>query len=570
MANLKWLWIHMNQVKGLLLLSTVLMAMEAFSNLASIGLQQAMIDEVMVNGQAHRFWPILLQIAMAYLAYSLLFTFGPHAIHMTIAKVRSSMSRELMLNMYQLPISELQKERSANYVYHFSNDLQTSAHLAANDLPRIVQQLVTVIVIIVVIAMASPMLLGVMLIMVTFYTVMGKNFGSARKQVSAEINRHKSDLLVHLEEGVSSTREVIAFHRQDWETQLYRNKFGSYFDSVMKEGKLINKQLLLSDPLKWGILIFVLSYCGILVLEDHLSIGLFVVTYQYATRFMDSLGGIYQFIMSLTGKMASVDRVCGVLQGEKLKDGPSTLSGTVCSIQFQNVSFQYGTQPILKHLTLSIPAGRKTAFVGASGGGKSTIASLLVRFFEPTEGQIHINNLWLENIRRADWMSRVTLVFQEPYLFPDTIRTNLLLGLEGVSEERMIEVCQAMQIDYFIKGLPEGYDTVIGERGVTLSGGQRQRLALARAVLRDTEILILDEATSSLDLETERKVQENLDWLRQGRTTVIIAHRLSTIQNSDLIIVMDQGTVAEQGTHDELMTNDFVYRGLVLKQNDKQ
>lgn len=569
MANVKWLWSHMRHAKVLLLAATLLMAMESLSNLASIVLVQKMTDDVLLGGQSGRFWPLLLQISAAYFAYSLLFTFGPHAIHLTNAKVRTSMCGELMRHMHSIPIGSLQKERTASYVYLFTNDLQTCAGLGANEIPRLMQQLAAAAAIVAVMGSASPIMLGVMSVFVLLYVVLGKTFAPARKRAAGEVNRRKSELLVHLEEGVSSTREVVAFHRQDWETNEYKSKFQSYFSSVMKEGKLINKQMLLSDPLKWGAVLFVLAYGGMLVLDGKLSIGMFVITYQLTNRMMESLNAIYDFAMGLSGKMASVERVRAVFEGDKTPDGTVDLREPIRSIRLEKLSFQYGEQPVLKRLDLTIEAGQKTAFVGSSGGGKSTVASLLARFFEPSFGQILINDVALTDIRRSAWMERVTIVFQEPYLFPDTIRMNLLLGRENVPESTIVEACRAALIHDFIAGLPEGYDTVIGERGITLSGGQRQRLALARAVLRDTDVLILDEATSSLDLETERLVQENLDKLRSGRITIVIAHRLSTIRNADLIAVMDKGVVKEHGTHIQLLSNGSVYRSLVQKQNEE-
>lgn len=326
--------------------------------------------------------------------------------------------------------------------------------------------------------------------------------------------------------------------------------------------------MMISDPLQWGIPLVILFYCGLLVLEGKLSIGFFIVVYQYSTRFMESLGTVLQHVLGIAGKMAAVERIREVMRKASAEDGTERLTDPVHRVLFRNVSFGYGQQPVLERLNLSFSAGEKIAFVGASGGGKSTIASLLVRYYEPNAGQIEVDDKPLACIERATWMSRLTLVSQEPYLLPDTLRANLLFGLDDVPEDKLAEVCEAMQIHDYIRNLPNGYDTVIGERGVSLSGGQRQRVALARAVLRDTEILILDEATSALDLETERKVQANLDRLRRGKITVVIAHRLSTVRNADTIFVMERGIAAEQGTHDWLMQNGPVYQSLVSKQNE--
>ncbi|WP_238403008.1 ABC transporter ATP-binding protein [Paenibacillus mesophilus] len=202
------------------------------------------------------------------------------------------------------------------------------------------------------------------------------------------------------------------------------------------------------------------------------------------------------------------------------------------------------------------------AFVGASGSGKSTIAQLLVRLYEPTGGRLLVNGFPIEQLDREQWAGRTNIVFQEPYLFPDTIRNNLTFG-RSVSDQKLMDMCRDMQMHDVFASLPQGYDTPVGERGVTLSGGQRQRLAIIRSLLADPDILILDEATSSLDAETERKVQRYMDEARRGKTTIVIAHRLSIVENADIIYVLDQGTLAEQGTYEELADNGPVFRRLI-------
>ncbi|WP_309122534.1 ABC transporter ATP-binding protein [Paenibacillus sp.] len=566
MDNVRWLWTHVRKVKGMLALAVVLMAVEAFTNLWSVALQQSMIDDVFVGGLSDRFWPILTQICIAYLVYSLLFTFGPHVIHLAVAKLRVSMGEQLMQRMFRIPTGTLQQKRTADYVYHLTHDLNTCANFGGNDIPRLAQQLATAATIAVILAGTNIYMLLVIVGFSVLYIALGRRFGPLRKKASAEVNRTRSALLVHLEEGVSSTREVIAFHRTEWEARSYRNKFGDLFASVLAEGRLINKQLLASDPLKWGALLFVLGFGGVLVMERQLSIGTFVIAVQFTTRMMDSLNGLYHFAMETSSKLASVERIRKVLNGDAIREGDETLAEPVHRVRFDAVAFRYGDRPVLDGIDLELAAGQKIALVGSSGSGKSTIASVLARFFDTDEGVVSANGVPIPELLREDWMRRVTVVFQDPYLFPDTIRSNLLLGRDDISEERMVEVCSDMMIHDFFRELPNGYDTVIGERGVTLSGGQRQRLAIARAVLRDPEILILDEATSSLDLETERQVQANLDRLRRVRMTIVIAHRLSTVRNADRIFVIQDGKVAEAGTHEELLRNDSVYRTLVLKE----
>ncbi|MBM7566369.1 ABC transporter ATP-binding protein [Paenibacillus sacheonensis] len=567
MSNYRWVLGWLGQVKGWVALAVLLMTAEILSNTATIWLNQQMIDDVLVAGHRDRFWPVLIQLAAAYALYSILFTLGPHMIHISVAKLRTLQSRQLMRSMFRIPVAELQKERTGHYVYHFTNDLAQSADLIGNDIPRMTQQFAGAVFLIAIMGTASPSLLVMVAAISVLYILIGRKFSAPRKAAGSEVSKNRSQLIVHLEEGVSSTREVLAFRRQAWEERRYRELFRIYYDSVMDEAKLFNRQLAISDPFKWLAVILVLFYGGWLVLENRLSLGLFVVSFQFTSRLMDTLSALFNGWMQLAGRMAAVDRIRSVMDGSQTADGSTRLTGPIRELQLIDVSFGYAEEGcrVLSDVSIALPVGRKIALVGASGGGKSTIASLLARFFDPDGGMIAVNGTPLAAINREDWAGKATAVFQEPYLFPDTIRMNLLFGLEDVSDEKLRDACSAMRIHDFIAVQPAGYETLVGERGITLSGGQRQRLALARALLRDPELLILDEATSSLDMETEREIQRALDERRSGKTTVIIAHRLSTIRNADVIYVLDGGIVAEQGTHEELMQLNGRYCGLVAK-----
>jgi ABC-type multidrug transport system fused ATPase/permease subunit len=315
----------------------------------------------------------------------------------------------------------------------------------------------------------------------------------------------------------------------------------------------------------------ILWYGGRLIITDTSSLsGATFVTYiAFFTQIINPFKNLSSAFYNVQKGSSALDRISELLNVENaISEKPDALPIRTFenNIELRNVSFAYGEKRILDNLNLIIPKGKVIALVGASGAGKSTLVDLVPRFHDVTEGAILIDGVNIKDYKIDDLRRLMGVVSQDPILFNDSIYNNITLGTGGANRERVEEAARIAHADNFIRNKSDGYDTMAGDRGVRLSGGERQRVTIARAVLKNPPIMILDEATSSLDTESERIVQEAINTLMKNRTCIVIAHRLSTVQHADEIIVLDKGRIAERGNHQDLIARDGIYRRLVEMQ----
>ncbi|WP_275900934.1 ABC transporter ATP-binding protein [Paenibacillus periandrae] len=567
MGSVKWLLQTVDRLVSRYLFAVCLLSMETLTFLSTIYLQKYIVDGIFDNTPYTQVLLTIFFLVVAYILYSIFYVVGPFKCAKDETRLRNILSTKMMENIFNLPSKEFQKKRTATMVEYFTNDITQASKLIAFQIPRATQQMIMVAALVLVIGFTSAKILLFSLIISVIYIVLGKYTSGKMLLVSREVQSNKSRMNVSIEESIASLRETVTYNRQQWAIDRIQRLFNKYFKSVIREGWMENRSFLISDPLKWISNLMVLGYGGYLTYQDELTLGTFVVLYQLISQFTGTLHSAYQLIMDIAGKAAHLHRMQENFgsEHENQYQGDKEFPEKARTLRFKNVSFAYegGSRMHLCNLNIEIPLGKKIAIVGTSGSGKSTIAQLLIRHIEPSSGQIMLDDVPINEIRNESWTQKVSMVFQEPFFFPDTIRTNLMVGLKNVHDARLREACEIAQIYNFIGTLKDGFNEIIGERGVTLSGGQRQRLAIVRAILKNPDILILDEATSALDSETEEQLQRNIDELRRGGTTIVIAHRLSTIVNSDLILFLESGEIVESGTHEQLLTCNSRYRKLV-------
>jgi ABC-type multidrug transport system fused ATPase/permease subunit len=405
-----------------------------------------------------------------------------------------------------------------------------------------------------------------------FLPMFVSRFKKAVKKATHEVRLHQADIVSVVQEGLESVRVVKAFGRESLEDSRLGEVSHATVEAALKARRV--KSLL--SP----IVSVVVALCtavvlwrgASLILRDVMTVGVLTVFLAYLTKFFKPVQDLAKNTNAIAQATVSLERIKRILDTDDvIKDRPDarireTAKGT---ISFQHVAFGYDPgAPVLKDVTFVVEAGQKLGVVGTTGGGKSTVVGLISRFYDVDGGQVLIDGVDVRQYTKESLRSQVGFVLQDSVLFFGTIKSNIAYGRAGASDAEIVEAAKLANAHDFISAMPQGYDTLVGERGLTVSGGQRQRIGIARAIIRNSPILILDEPTAALDTESERLVMEGLSKLMKGRTVITIAHRLSTIRDADKIIVLDGGIVAEQGTHDELLKLGGIYAELHRIQYD--
>jgi ABC-type multidrug transport system fused ATPase/permease subunit len=515
--------------------------------------------------------------AIATILIALLGAAASYLANYYTTSVGQWVANDLRLRTYhhlqQLSLNYYNTHEMGTLLSTITADVQTIQNFASSSTLGILVDMFTIVAMLVIMFWLNWDFTMIAVGVTPFMLLMVSRFKKAVKKATREVRKQQSNVVAVVQQGLESMRVVKAFGRQDLEQEELSEVSKATVEAALKARRV---KALLSPIVTVTVSLctaFVLWRSSSLILKGTMTAGALTVFLSYLTKFFKPVQDLATMTNTIAQTAVGVERVRTILEAndviEERGDArePQPLKG---EIKFENVAFAYNKDaPVLTDVNFEIKAGQMVGVVGPTGGGKSTIVSLIPRFYDPSAGKVSVDGVDIRDYKIHGLRNQIAYVLQETVLFRGTVAENIAYGRGSATRDEIVEAAKLSNADEFIAKMPQGYDTMVGDRGDTLSGGQRQRIGIARALIRNNPILILDEPTAALDTESEQLVMEALERLMKGRTVITIAHRLSTIRKSDKIVVLKGGVVAEEGTHDELMAKSGVYAELYHIQFDK-
>lgn len=512
-------------------------------------------------------------ILLSYIVKALLTFVSKYKAHVAAWNFVGDMMLDVYNKLQSLSMRFFGDKQTGEIMSRVINDSRNMETLIAHALPDLLSNILIVIMVAIMIFSINPVLAAISLIPIPLILFVTMKFSGKvhalfkrNQEVLAEVNGKVQD-------NISGIREIQSFGREAEEYMSMKEYCKRYSFANVRANFVASIFFPTIEFLTSVGSVLVMGIGGTLALKDVLSVSDVVGFFMYLSLFYSPIAALSRIIEDMQNAFAGGHRVLSILDMEsEIKDSENAenIGRANGDIEFDHVSFYYNeNEPVLKDISFKVESGKMVAFVGATGVGKSTIVSLMERFYDPVSGSVRLDGKDIRDITVKSLRENISMVLQDVFLFNGSIYDNIAYGNPSASHDEIVKAAETARVNDFVCKMPDGYDTIIGERGVRLSGGQKQRIAIARAVLKNSPILILDEATSAVDNETEALIQQAIDELSKSRTVIVIAHRLSTVMKADNIIVLENGRIAEQGTHNELLKLGGIYAKLCNVNSDR-
>jgi subfamily B ATP-binding cassette protein MsbA len=568
--NLPDVWALMKPRRGLLALGFLLMAINRLSGLVLPASTKYLVDNVISKRQIQLLTPIVLAVLAATVLQGLTSFTLTQVLSKSAQKMIAELRRQVQAHIGRLPVSFYDANKTGALVSRIMSDVEGVRNLIGTGLVEFVGGMMTAVIALVYLIHTSVTMTGVAFaILLVFGYGINKAFATirpifrARPKINAEVTGR-------LTESLSGVRVVKGYHAEEREEGVFASGVKRLLDNVLRTLTATSLMSLSAAGLMGIVSAIIMELGAHKILAGTMTLGTFFAFNIFLGLLVAPVFQIVAIGTQITEAITGLERTREILN-EKLEDDEPgrtvTLDRVKGMVEMQDVSFAYDTRKeVLHEVSFRSEPGTVTALVGPSGAGKSTIIGLIAAFYVPSSGRVLVDGIDLATVKLDSYRTQLGVVLQETFLFDGTIRENVAFARPNATEDEILAACHIARVDEFAESFENKYDTVVGERGVKLSGGQKQRVSIARAILADPRILILDEATSSLDSESEALIQEGLRYLMRGRTTFVIAHRLSTIRRADQILVVEAGRVIERGTHETLYALGGRYYDLYTKQ----